>query len=63
MAGVDNDKTAVQEARPALINDLGALAYLSPGVASDLLWNAERLRRGATDVVSAHVDSSTSRQP
>ena len=61
MAGIDNDKIAVQEAKPALINDLGALHYLSPDVASTILWSAERLRRGDTDVVSAHVDSSAQR--
>ena len=58
---IDNDKIAVQEAKPALIDDLAPLQYLSPAAASTILWSAERLRRGDTEVVSAHVDSSTHR--
>ena len=57
--GIDNDKIAVQEAKPAQINDLGALHYLSPEVASTVLWRAARLRKGNAEVVSAHVDLRT----
>ena len=57
--GIDNDKIAVQEAKPAQINDLGALHYLSPEVASTVLWSAARLRKGNAEVVSAHVDLRT----
>ena len=57
--GIDNDKIAVQEAKPAQINDLGAVHYLSPEVASTVLWRAARLRKGNAEVVSAHVDLRT----
>ena len=57
--GIDNDKIAVQEPKPAQINDLGAVHYLSPEVASTVLWRAARLRKGNAEVVSAHVDLRT----